>query len=155
MENAPSVTDEMIMRYKNLVYKVYRTYYAKYFSYLEEDLIQCGYWGLFQAYEKYSADKNFMSFAYRHIRRKMWQYIDHEKHHITKEEPLDYKQPITKIHYNADLKRAISTLSQKDKLLLKDWLNNKRFEEMTEYNSRQMAHYHFNRIKKQLREQLQ
>lgn len=154
MENAPSLTT-----YRNLVYKVYNTYYAKYYSYLEDDLIQCGYWGLFLAFQKFDSSRsdNFVSYAYKRIQNKMWQYIDHEKHHITKDLGVDYdfnkvgyfKDITTKI----DLINATTQLTPKEQHILLQWLNNATFDKMG-FKSKQLAHYHFKNILEKIKRKL-
>lgn len=154
MENA---SNDLILQYKPLVYKVYNKYYKKHFAYLKDDLIQCGYWGLYLAQLGFNTQRstNFINYAYKRIRSKMSHYIDHEKHHITKEEPIDDNMPTTHVDiiHTLDLEKAINKLTTTQKQLLYEWLSYQTFDEMN-FKSRQLAHYHFNKILKQLKKEL-
>ena len=77
MENAPIITSEVIICYEKLVVAVYERYYYNY-SYLKDDLLQCGRWGLWLGLTTYTeeiAEKSkFIRYLWLRIRNKMWQY---------------------------------------------------------------------------------
>lgn len=124
------ISNEQMLQYEPLVRKVYNERYAKYFSYLKEDLLQCGRWGLWNAFNKYPEyqDKcTFTYYAYCNIRCKMWHYIDHEKHHITKEtNDFDFETlelPHKDLPFEADISRAINSLTDSEQTQLIQWAN--------------------------------
>ena len=152
-------SDNDIVKYRDLVYKVYNRYYAKHFKYLEDDLIQCGYWGLFLAHQKYDSTrgKKFINYAFDTIHNKMWQYIDHEKHHITKDhdEECDFTKVgmFKDITTLIDIKKATRQLTKSEKSQLHEWLNYTQFNEMG-FSTKQTAQYHFKKILNKLKESL-
>ena len=157
------VTDDMVMQYELMVYKVYSRYYSRYYSYLEQDLLQCGRWGIFLAYQRYERQNlkekvKFDVFVWLHIHNKMWQYIDHEKHHITKDhdEECDFtKVGVFKdITTLIDIKKATRQLSKSEKSQLHKWLNYTQFKEMG-FPTKQTAQYHFKKILNKIKENLQ
>lgn len=150
--------DASILKYRDLVYKVYNKYYGRHFSYLEDDLIQCGYWGLWLAMQKYDKSRceSFTKYAWCLIHSKMWQYIDHEKHHITKETHTDEIIPATTIDdvtTKIDIDNALKTLNDDEYEMIVKWANYSHFKELGQY-SRQNSHHHFKKILKKLKEKL-
>lgn len=156
------VTDDMVTQYELMVYKVYSRYYSKYYSYLKQDLLQCGRWGIFLAYQRYERQNlkekvEFDVFVWLSIHNKMWQYIDHEKHHITKD--LDTEFDFNTISntidttYEIDLHKAINKLSPREKDVVHKWCDGKQFKEMG-YESRQHAHYYFKQSLLKMRKEI-
>lgn len=159
MENAPIITSEVIICYEKLVVAVYERYYYNY-SYLKDDLLQCGRWGLWLGLTTYTeeiAEKSkFIRYLWLRIRNKMWQYIDHEKHHITKEcySSEEYPQQQTlSLTTKLDINRALSTLTKEEYSQIVQWANYVEFKDMN-FNNRQNAHYHFKRTLNKLKEKL-
>lgn len=153
------VTDDMIMEYEKMVYRVYYTYYHRYFSYMKDDLIQCGFWGVFLAYQRWEKYKSEFKnhYFWKTIHNKMWQYIDHEKHHITKEQGiLDFEYKCEKtvdITTNIDVDRALNTLSEQHKQQIIDWANDVPLGEMG-FRSRQNSYQQLQKSFKKLKEKL-
>lgn len=154
------ISNEQMAQYEPLVRKVYKERYAKYFSYLKEDLLQCGRWGLWNAFNKYPELKvkcTFTYYAYCNIRCKMWHYIDHEKHHITKETneiefdevPSDNKDFLL----NLDTTNAINSLTESERTQLTQWANYVPFREQN-FSTKQTAYNYLQRTFKKLKEKI-
>jgi hypothetical protein len=154
------VTDDMIMQYKNMVYKTYYKYFHPKFLYLQADLIQCGFWGVFLAHQRY--ERKFSHYAKPvffalTIHNKMCQYIDHEKHHILQDldEEYDFSQHSDFDEENgtfwADFDKIYARLDNKNQVVLRKWLLGDEFGQMG-FGTRQAAHYRFNKIKRTIKE---
>lgn len=155
------VTDDMILRYENMVYNVYYRFY-RHFSYLKDDLLQCGRWGVFLAYQRYERQARnkceFSIYVWLHIRNKMYQYIDHEKHHITKEtndfdfSRIEHKSEISETD-KIDIDRALSKLNKIEKDQIIRWANYGTLQG-NDFNNRQTANNKFKKTLNTLRRML-
>lgn len=154
------VTDDMIMQYENMVYQTYYRYFHPKFSYLQADLIQCGFWGVFLAYQRY--ERKFSKYIKpiyfsMIIHNKMCQYIDHEKHHIIQDldEEYDFSQHTINDHTNntfwADIDKICTKLDNKNQIILRKWLLGTEFGYMG-FDTKQAIHQRFNKIKKIVKE---
>ena len=156
------VTDEMILKYENMVYKVFNRIYGSAYRYLEKDLLQCGRWGVFLAYQRYARqniqDKcEFPCYVWLHIRNKMWQYIDHEKHHIHNENSVydnEYEyEPFVNVDVRIDIDYVLNLLKPKDRYQIIQWANEVEFKDMG-FKTKQNSHKHFKVTLKRLKEKL-
>lgn len=84
-------------KYQYLIYQVYNTYYQG-FSYLQDDILQCGYIGLWKACETFNKDKNtqFNTYAVACIKNEIKMLLRKERkfrvrveHNLTNSE-LEY-----------------------------------------------------------------
>ena len=84
-------------KHQNLIYQVYNTYYQG-FSYLQDDILQCGYIGLWKACETFNKDKNtqFNTYAVACIKNEIKMFLRKERkfrvrteHNLTSTE-MDY-----------------------------------------------------------------
>lgn len=158
------VTDEMILKYEKMVHKVYNKIYGKSYDHFKDDLLQCGRWGVFLAYQRYERKQlqdivSFNVYTWLHIRNKMYQYIDHEKHHINKEtNNYDFESepsiPNTSWAVRLDIEKALNDLPHTEHTQILQWANYIEFKNMG-FTSRQVAHKRFKRILTKLKEKLQ
>lgn len=163
MEYAPNhITSDDINRYEKMINVIYRRYYHPQFEYLKKDLLQCGRWGVLLALQRYNDELAKVTSLPRYVwlkaHSKMWHYIKHERHHITKEEStydneyIDEKSetdPLTKF----DIDRAIATLSARELSQLIDWGNYVELKYMG-LHTKQNAHKHLKKTFKKLKEKL-
>lgn len=157
------VTDEMINKYEDMVYKVYLKSFASKYYYLRDDLLQCGRWGVFLAYQRYETRAkgkcSFTLYTWLNIRTKMGHYIKHERNHIVYEidEGYDFSElenePRLSKTTKIDIDRILSSLPPKDYYQIVQWANDTRFEDMG-FNTRQNSHTHFKRTLRKLKEKL-
>ena len=161
-EYSVNVTNEMILKYEDMVHKVYLQCFSQY-NYLKEDLLQCGRWGVFlahQRYEKRAKDKcNFTVYVWLNIKTKMVHYIKHERNHILFEidEEFDFSSlsnetPTTKT-MKLDINRALDSLSLKQYTQVVQWANYEMFKDMN-LGCKQNAHQHFKKTLSILKEKL-
>ena len=156
------VTDEMITKYEDMVYKVYLKSFSQY-KYLRDDLLQCGRWGVFLAYQRYERRAknkcNFTVYVWLNIRTKMGHYIKHERNHILfdSDDEYDFSELLDDFSLsktsNIDLKRAISTLSEEEQHQVEQWQNYVMFKDMG-FKHKQTAQQRFQRILKRLKGKL-
>lgn len=163
MENAQfKLTNEMVLKYRRMVYKIYNQFYAKIFHYLEEDLIQEGFLGVCMAYiyeNNNHKDILFDWFVWKCIRSKMNKFVGKHYKYITREEENPfyhtyetfYTTPYKDEYY--DLINVVNTLPLIDKKQVADWCAEKPFHEHNRYSSRN-AQARFVKIKKVLKERL-
>lgn len=154
------ISDEQMAQYEPLVRKVYNERYALYFSYLKKDLLQCGRWGLWTAFNKYQEHKDkcaFPYFAYCYIRCKMWHYIDHEKHHITKDvndfDFNDFSCDDKDFTLELDTINAINSLTESERTQLNQWVNYVPFREQN-FSTKQTAYNYLQRTFRKLKEKI-
>lgn len=157
------VTDEMILKYEKMIYAVYLRRFACKYYYLKDDLLQCGRWGVFLAYQRYERRAknkcNFTVFVWLNIRTKMGHYIKHEKNHFLKEtnnycfEDVEFVEDIS-FSDKIDINNAIARLKDDYYTQLLQWANYVSTRKMN-YRNNQSACYHLKKIFKQLREILQ
>ena len=154
------VTDDMITEYNNMVHHIYNRYFHPTFSYLKNDLIQCGLWGVFLAHQRY--EKKFSRYDkplyfYITIHSKMCHYIKHEKHHILEDsgEEYDFSQHSEFDEENgtfwADIDKICTKLDKKSQVILRKWLLGTEFGQMG-FDTKQATHYRFKKIKNIIKE---
>lgn len=163
MENAQfKLTDEMVLKYEKLLYKIYNSFYSRTYHNIKEDLIQEGFLGVCMAYiyeHNRHRDVPFVLLVWKCAQAKMCKYIEKNYKHIHRQEENPFYQtyetfytmPYKDEYY--DLINVVNTLRPIDKKQVADWCAEKPFHEHNRYSSRN-AQKVFSNIKKVLKRRL-